>query len=456
MAVVLALVGLGNLALRDWDEGIVAGVSLALSRAHGPDVLLPTYWGEPYLNKPPGIHLLIAAVITLWRQLSGAVADALPPEMVVRLAPALLSTAVVPLVGLVQLRLRPHDRLAAVASAAIALTLLPLARHGRMAMLDGSQVAALLLLWWGLLAKRGFVAGLAGSALLLLKAPVAIPALLSGLALRWMDRDLPPRSWERLLAGLLLGLLPGLAWHGWHGLERGPAALTLWSSQGFSRLIATPEGAGGSWLVPVKQVLMGGWPWLPLWISGIPLAWRQRRERSGRWCLGLTLITALMVFAVRNQLPPYSLLFWPPLALVCGPVFAWMIRRDPQQEAPPLKGLLLRLPLLWSGLGALLLGGAALTAAAGLPVPARAVWMLLPPGLGLLLGDGCWEGSSAGVAGEPLAWCSVSGWVCCCCSPVGCGSGSSTNSGRSGPWRKPCGRCRESRCGCGASTNDPA
>ena len=55
------------------------------------------------------------------------------------------------LVALVQRRLRPGDGASAIASAAIALTLLPLARHGRMAMLDGTLLAAMLLVWWGVL-----------------------------------------------------------------------------------------------------------------------------------------------------------------------------------------------------------------------------------------------------------------------------------------------------------------
>ena len=85
LAVVLALVGLGGQPLRDWDEGIVARVALEISQAPWPNKLLPTFWGQPYLNKPPAIHLLIAAVIGLWRAVVQAPLQALPPEWVVRL-----------------------------------------------------------------------------------------------------------------------------------------------------------------------------------------------------------------------------------------------------------------------------------------------------------------------------------------------------------------------------------
>ena len=46
----LWLPGLGNLPLRDWDEGRVATV------ARSTTGLLPMKWDRSYLNKPPGLH----------------------------------------------------------------------------------------------------------------------------------------------------------------------------------------------------------------------------------------------------------------------------------------------------------------------------------------------------------------------------------------------------------------
>ena len=388
MAALIALVGLGNVPLRDWDEGIVARVALETSLAPWPLKLWPTYWGDPYLNKPPGLHLLIAAAIGLWRRLAAEPPGALPPEWVVRIVPALLSTALVPLLGLIQWRLRPGDRLSALGTAAIALTLLPLARHGRLAMLDGAQLSAMALLWWAVLGCSGsrrslvgwaFLAGLAGSALLLLKAPTALPVLLVALLLRLLQRDLDRRAWGWLLLGLLLGLVPGLSWHLGHGLERGGAALEMWTHQGFARLSTGLEGHTGSPLEPVLEVLEGGWPWLPFWPLGMALAWRQRRSRWGHWGLGLTLGTALMVLPLRTQLPWYSLLLWPSFALVTAPVVATLIR------TPLPQGLLGRLPQLWSLIGALVTVLAIAGATALLPALAPAVPMALVLGLALLL-----------------------------------------------------------------------
>jgi 4-amino-4-deoxy-L-arabinose transferase-like glycosyltransferase len=390
-AVLQALIGLGNVPLRDWDEGIVARVALEISRSPWPDGLLPTYLGQAYLNKPPGLHLAIATAIRFWGWAGGPAAADLPPEWVVRLVPALASSLLVPLLGLVQLRLRPAHPGAAVASALITLTLLPLARHGRMAMLDGAQLTAMALVWLGMLRagrtargalSAGLMAGLGGTLLLLLKAPVALPVLAVALLLRGLDRDLGTRSWRWLLTGLLLGLLPGAAWHLWHLAARGHEALVMWGPQGIGRLLHTVNGNGGGPLVPLTQLLAGGWPWLPLLPFGLARAWRERRQRSGRWTLGLALLAALLVLPLRTQLPWYSLLLWPPFALACGPVLADLAR------GPQMGRWARRLGWFWGGLGGLLLSasGLALALPGPPPLPAEGLAVVLPAGGGLLAG----------------------------------------------------------------------
>jgi 4-amino-4-deoxy-L-arabinose transferase-like glycosyltransferase len=384
-SLLLLLTGLGGPPLRDWDEGIVARVALELSRQPWPERLWPTYWGEPYLNKPPGLHWLVAAAIDAWRAFPGAAPQVLPPPWLLRLIPALIASLLPPLLALLQWRLRPGDRLAALLTGAIALTLLPLARHGHLLMLDGGQLVAMVLLWWAVLgagtgaARRnlnsGLVAGLAASALLLLKAPVALPVLAGTLLLRGLEKDLRRRHWAALAVGLAVGLLPGLAWHGGHLLVRGEDALSMWLGQGFARVGAAIEGNSGGPLTPVLEVLEGGWPWLPLWPFGMALAWRQRRSRAGLWSLGLTLLTAAMVLPLRTQLPWYSLLLWPPFALVCAPVLAWLVRRD-RPQSPPGSVLVAGVPRFWMLLGGLLLLVGLAAALFGLAVPPAAP---LPP-----------------------------------------------------------------------------
>jgi 4-amino-4-deoxy-L-arabinose transferase-like glycosyltransferase len=62
-AIFLYTFNLGELPLRDWDEGIVATVAREIWRSHPGDYtwLYPqNIDGNPYWNKPPLIHDLIA------------------------------------------------------------------------------------------------------------------------------------------------------------------------------------------------------------------------------------------------------------------------------------------------------------------------------------------------------------------------------------------------------------
>ena len=54
VAVLLALVGLGNLPLRDWDEGIVARVALELSQAPATAICCPPTGASPMPTRPRG------------------------------------------------------------------------------------------------------------------------------------------------------------------------------------------------------------------------------------------------------------------------------------------------------------------------------------------------------------------------------------------------------------------
>ena len=390
LALVLAFTGLGNLPLRDWDEGIVARVSLEFADRGWPNDLLPTLWGDPYRNKPPGLHLLIAGAIALWRLGSGAGVDALPPEWVVRLVPAFLSTLVVPLVGLVQAQLLPGQRATALATAAVMVSLLPVARHGRLAMLDGPQLSAMALLWWALLRSRGasvsalgagILAGLSGSALLLLKAPILLPVLAAGLIGLALDPSRGRAHWVPLLGGLGLGLAPGIGWHLWHGLKRGGDALWLWGGDGVSRvLLDAGEGSDLGWRVPLLKLLEGGWPWLPLLPFALLLAWRQRQTAWGRWCLVLLVVLAAAILPLRTQLPWYSHPLWLPYALLCGPLLPRLLQ--PRRDRAPLA----LVPVIWSLLGAALVLLALVASTGRIPAPAGTSLLVLPAGLGLLGG----------------------------------------------------------------------
>ena len=404
-AAVLTLIGLGDLPLRDFDEATVARVAFELRQGLGEAPLLPTLWDQPYLNKAPGLHGLIALVI-------GATTrpDQLPSEWTIRLAPALLSCLVVPIGGWLQWVLRPGDRSSTLATSVILLTLLPVARHGRLAMLDGTQLTAMALLWLALLqlnrsrcsALWGAVAGLMASAMLLLKAPLLVPAAVAGgLALAWGQEW---RNWHNraaALSGMLLGLAPGIGWHLWHAHIRGGEALWLWGGDGAGRvLLDAGEGSDLGWRVPVIEVLEGGWPWLPLLPFALVWAWRWRQSRWGRWSLAGLLTLAGAILPLRTQLPWYSHPLWLPLALLCAPLLAWLVEQPfssknaPESPNPPCRWLLLQLPAFWCGLGLLLLllGLSSFSSTGSSLVPYRGLAGVL--GLGWC-GGGWWLRSAA-------------------------------------------------------------
>ena len=359
VAALLSLIGLGDLPLRDFDEATVARVALEFHRGQGDAPLLPTLWGEPYLNKAPGLHLVIAAVIGL------TTSQGLPSEWSIRIAPALLSSLVVPLGGLLQWQLRPGDQSSTLSTSAILLTLLPIARHGRLAMLDGTQLSLTALLWLGLLHLQrtrqpslvSLITGLAASGMLLLKAPLLLPAAAAGaLAVVW-GREW--RTWSLIPASgaFLAGLVPGVSWHAWHAYQRGPSALWLWGGDGAGRvLLDAGEGSDLGWRVPVIEMLEGGWPWLVLFPIALIWAWRFRRSRWGRWTVSTLVILMASILPLRTQLPWYSHSLWLPVALLCGPLLAWMVtRRNRPDRAVPMHTVLRRIPQLWSLMGALLI-----------------------------------------------------------------------------------------------------
>ncbi len=366
----LALFGLGDLPLRDFDESTVARVAYELSHKQGAELLLPTLWDVPYLNKPPGLHWLIALAMNVSGHFQ-TVFVVLPSEFVVRLVPAVLSTFVVPFGGLIQWYLRPFDRIASLATASILLTLLPVARHGRLAMLDGTQLTAMALLWLLLLSVdrtstdrwRAFGAGLISSYMLLLKAPLLIPASLAALIPIIWGGHLKLFLRLQILGWMLLGLFPGIAWHIFNAFQRGTNAFWLWGGDGIGRvLFSVGEGSDLGWRVPLIEIVEGGWPWLLLWPFGVYWAWRERKSTWGKWSLGSQIVLAISILPLKTQLPWYSHPLWLPFAILCGLPLAWLVRLD-NSAHPPGRMFLKRVPLIWFvlGLGLIIFGLSGLT-----------------------------------------------------------------------------------------------
>jgi 4-amino-4-deoxy-L-arabinose transferase-like glycosyltransferase len=319
VALPLFLWHLGEVPLRDWDESLVAQVARDIWQrgwAEG-DWLYPTLFGEPYLNKPPLMHWLIA----LSYQLNGG-----SSEWAARLPGALLSALSVPLLYLVGRQILP-TQLAASLGALVYLTLLPVVRHGRLAMLDGAIVCFFLVMLLSALRTRNdrrwaLGMGLALGAMCLTKGILGL--LLGGLVLGFLAWDTP-----RLLRlfyvwwGLLLGLLPVLAWYGLQFQAIGDRLLSVGLvDQSISRVWQAVEGNQGPPWYYLQELLKSAWPWLLFLPWGFQLVWRQRNLSYGRllllWPIGYFAAISLM----GTKLPWYSMPLYPALALIVGLVLA--------------------------------------------------------------------------------------------------------------------------------------
>ncbi len=359
---ILALTKLGSLPLRDFDEATVARVAFEISQQTGIDRLLPTLWGDSYLNKPPGLHGLIAIAIQL-RNITHPISK-LPSEQILRLVPALLSTLIIPIGGLIQWKLKPNNRTCSITTGAILLTLLPIARHGRLAMLDGTQLTAMGLLWLLILSLnnsqmdrwKALGIGIATSSMLLLKAPLFLPATVAAFIPFHLEGNLR-RFWSwPTLTWLSIGLLPGIGWHIWHYFQRGAGALWLWTGDGAGRvLFDIGEGSDLGWKVPIVEILEGGWPWLVLWPFAIALAWKERNSRWGRWTLSSQIVLAISILPLKTQLPWYSHPLWLPISLLCASPLTRIVENTHGLNEIPGKNILKKIPILWFSLGILLL-----------------------------------------------------------------------------------------------------
>ena len=354
----IAFVSLGNLPLRDFDEATVARVALELNQKSGLDRLLPSIWDKPYLNKPPGLHWIISVAIGISQRFQNNL-NLLPSEFSIRFFPALFSTFVVPLGGFLQWNLRPKDRIACITTSAILLTLLPIIRYGRMAMLDGTQLTSMALLWFCLSSIKNnsrskfyfLGAGFACSFLLLLKAPFVIPALFASLVPLIWEYKLEKYSHSLSWWWFLYGLIPGFAWHLWNIFLNGSGAFWLWWGDGAGRVLFE-QGSGSELgvLIPIIEILEGGWPWILVWPIGFSCAFFSLNTRWGIWALSTQIIIAGSIFPLKMQLPWYIHPFWLPFALLCGPPVSWLIERK-ENNYLFLRRILRKVPYLISIIG---------------------------------------------------------------------------------------------------------
>jgi 4-amino-4-deoxy-L-arabinose transferase-like glycosyltransferase len=312
-ALLLYTVGLENLPLRDWDEGTIARVAKEIALAPGESFrwLFPTFWGDPYLNKPPLIHSSIALVY----HFAGV------HEWTTRLPSAVLTAFSVPLLYLLAREIFP-SRSRALLSALVYLTLLPVVRHGRLAMLDGPVLCFEIGMMLCLLRSRrdlrwSLGAGLGFSLLCLTKGIVGILiAAIGFLFLLWDTPRLLTSAYFWL--GWFLGTTPAIAWYVAQFFHYEKEFMDSLFAQQIQRIGDDLNNRQEPFWYYLIEIGKYGWPWLIFAFWGLKLA---RIDYLYSWAKLLIVWGGVYLLAVSlmgTKLPWYILPVYPVLALATG------------------------------------------------------------------------------------------------------------------------------------------
>lgn len=312
-AVLLFTINLGDLPLRDWDEGIVAQVAREISRSDNSwRWLYPTLGGEPYLNKPPLMHWLIALTYSI-----GGV-----NEWTSRLPGAILTAISVPLLYGIGREIF-YSPSSAVFASLVYLTMLPVVRHGRLAMLDGAVVCFFLFTLFCLLRSRRNLrytlgVGIGFGLICLTKGIVGL--LLGTITLLFLCWDTPRllSSWY-LWAGILLGSAPVALWYAaqwWHyGRSFTDQAVV---NQSLVRIWSTVEQHQQPPWYYLLEIVKYTSPWLVFLPAAIAQTWKNRNWSWAKLILvwGGGYLVAISIMGTK--LPWYVFPVYPAIALAVG------------------------------------------------------------------------------------------------------------------------------------------
>jgi 4-amino-4-deoxy-L-arabinose transferase-like glycosyltransferase len=341
-ALFLFCLNLGNVPLRDWDEGTRGLIAREIYRTG--NWLHPTEFGEPYLLKPPLMDWLMAVFYRLggvneWTsRLPGAIATALGIPLLYCLGKELFQS-------------RPP----ALYSALIYLTLLPVVRHGRLAMLDGLVMTGMIFSLWCLLRSRhqpmwviGFGLGLGVIAFVkgLLMLPIAVIALLF---IIW------DRRWQvfrniYLWLGLGIGFSPVMFWYGAQIQYYGDQFIQVhFLDQGLNRVADTVESHQQPPWFYLLEIIKYTAPWLFFLPQSYFYSWQQRPTAPHKLILTGSLFYLGLISTMGTKLPWYVMPVYPFIALALGSYFATGWQPQPHQK--------LRLHWLFYTLAIATLGG---------------------------------------------------------------------------------------------------
>lgn len=315
VAMFLFSLNLGTLPLRDWDEGTFAQVAKEISESGFSQWhwLFPTIWHQPYLNKPPLIHSLTAVVYS-WFGIS---------EFSTRIVGATLTATSVPLLYLLARELF-LPRYYGLFSALTYLTLLPVIRHGRLAMLDGATLCFQILLFLCLLKTRrdlrwAFPVGLS-LALICLTKGWMMGVLLGAIALLFLFWDTPRLVTSFYLwSGVILGILPVMGWYAAQYIYYGETFInTAIQEQSLNRVFTAVEGNQGPIWYYLLELLKYPYPWIFLALWGLKVAWQNRNWSWAKFILIGSSVYFVIISVMGTKLPWYIMPIYPALALAVG------------------------------------------------------------------------------------------------------------------------------------------
>ncbi|AFY35861.1 glycosyltransferase family 39 protein [Calothrix sp. PCC 7507] len=310
-AVLLFSINLGGAPLRDWDEGTIAQVAREIWRAPADSMrwLYPTLGGEPYYQKPPLMHWLIA-----WAYSLGGV-----NEWTTRFPGAILTATSVPLLYCIGREIF-RQRWAAVYSALIYLTMLPVVRHGRLAMLDGAVVSFLMVMMLCMLRSRRdlrYCLGVGiGFGLICLTQGI-FGILLCAIALVFLFWDTP-----RLLTSyyfwiaIFIGSIPVVFWYCAQLLHYGHTFLQVGIlHQSLNRMGAVSLGKSKPPWYYIQEILIYTWPWLLFLPQSFRLTWENRNLSWAKLVLVWSGVYLLIISFMGSKLLWYFFPIYPSLAL---------------------------------------------------------------------------------------------------------------------------------------------
>jgi 4-amino-4-deoxy-L-arabinose transferase-like glycosyltransferase len=314
-AVVLLTVNLGGLPLRDWDEGIVAQVAREIARS--PFEALTWLYpkeltGNPYFNKPPLIHWLVALAYRL-----GGI-----NEWTSRLPGALLTALSVPILYWIGREIF-FQRSMAVFAALVYVTSLPVIRQGRLAMLDGAVLCFFLAMIWCVLRSRrdlrwGLGIGVSFGLICLTKGILGF--LLGAIALGFLAWDTPRLLTSTYLwGGFSIGCIPVALWYGAQIQHYGQAFIDAHLlNQSLKRISEKVSNNHGDPWYYALEILKNGVPWLVFLPSSFRNAWENRNLGWAKLVLLWSGIYFVVISVMQTKLPWYVLPIYPAFALLVG------------------------------------------------------------------------------------------------------------------------------------------